>query len=1075
MSQYCVVNGISRGLAPLEQSIKNGDCTLGSTTITGETSRKRHAQDEPGTGSPRTASRPRLDAFDAEVNSKRSGHDPSVQHSKIPRVNHRDAERSTSLSCNTNSNGIPGGRGWNPVSSTDASQQAAPDIPVNRDAVNLVAASSNILQPWNRKHEADQVLFDMWNAGQSWSDIEKVWRQLTGEDTSAAALADRYNRLTNETQRHVEGDDASLFDAVEEVMTAFKRDKWRFVSEAMARRGISKYSAAQCKQRYKELVRTSQNTTATEDSAEKTADPEAVPGGEPHVANSAVSSSPAIARPPVQPSPASSNQSTRHISAEDGTHAQASSLHSNTDKDPNSHGLSGRAQNTKNGDSISNEKESAPQNRVESGSLPTNAIVLEDSDGEIFTFPTVKAQKTSSSTVKSPVSSKPPVDQPSNTVGSNATATQPNKDRSTISRVGSVTNRGPARFTSFRKHTDEDALRKPKTSHKSLSNTAKVARDKALMDRNSSQMNKALPAQHHEQASESSGKSERQQQQQELAQPKDSLEQPERPSSEALPVIPRSQLLPQPPTTESKTFISELTPKPLFNTRPPSVRSPEHLENLHQQSSSEQIAKPLTGTASTPITATDDPSLQTQDSGKLKKAISKQQLECMVGNKQLDGPNGNKSWDVIAKECGMTATTAEISKALEENGFSSIFERPTTTSTFVNPAAQRKSPEARPYALPLIPMTPAEASNAVIPSPAAETLANPSPISETPATPAFIPSENQKNPMTGSKRGPGRPRKESSATSSFQSPHDARKFGKTPQQRAKIGEGMKASWARRKGNAFDVRDDAMPTPGTMTPSNKTQSSAAALAAQILAAVDAQEANQAVNRVNNATLQAEPQDDEPRDVLTGETMFAHVNDYPIPIRGIPAPQPKGKKIRGPYKKKAISTGGKKFLKYHTPSSSKDDRPRHACEKCGKSYLQSVGLNYHRQHHPNCDTEPKKRDSRTDPSQSKDILENIEPPTTAVTSTTDHHRSRYPCEKCGKSYVDNTGLKYHRQHHPSCDIEPKKRDQRTNPQREDMDNDVEPPAMTANSDFRPGTTAANPHSHYAPVARMKADPG
>lgn len=76
-------------------------------------------------------------------------------------------------------------------------------------------------------------------------------------------------------------------------------------------------------------------------------------------------------------------------------------------------------------------------------------------------------------------------------------------------------------------------------------------------------------------------------------------------------------------------------------------------------------------------------------------------------------------------------------------------------------------------------------------------------------------------------------------------------------------------------------------------------------------------------------------------------------------------------------------------------------------------------------------------------------------------------RHPCPKCGKAYLQTSGLKWHQIHHPHCDVEPKKRDKRTDLSDATMSQNVSIPTSAP-------TTAPIAQMQPASTAQMQPTP-
>lgn len=215
----------------------------------------------------------------------------------------------------------------------------------------------------------------------------------------------------------------------------------------------------------------------------------------------------------------------------------------------------------------------------------------------------------------------------------------------------------------------------------------------------------------------------------------------------------------------------------------------------------------------------------------------------------------------------------------------------------------------------------------------------------------------------------------------------------TPESHENRSSAMRAAWARRKAAGRNGRDGGAPKHSATARPFALGSSPIAFAAQILAA--AEEAQE------SASPSPTPQD--AYSILSSSPSQASLERSPAAISGISSSgdithNQLGKK-RGAYRKRNVSGLATAHAyspssQLHFPSPSGPSSPTgypthgylpskspeipvanlashtHACEKCGKSYQQFAGLKYHKEHHPNCETEPRKADKRTDPPDRKD---------------------------------------------------------------------------------------------------------
>lgn len=201
---------------------------------------------------------------------------------------------------------------------------------------------------------------------------------------------------------------------------------------------------------------------------------------------------------------------------------------------------------------------------------------------------------------------------------------------------------------------------------------------------------------------------------------------------------------------------------------------------------------------------------------------------------------------------------------------------------------------------------------------------------------------------------------------------------------------MKAAWARRKAAGRNGRDGGAPKHSTAFQPSLIGSSPVAFANQILAAAEqAQNSASPTPPTQDSDTLTTPSPSQATFERSSAAITASSNS------GDKAYSQLGKK-RGPYKKRNVS--GLAAPQVYSPSSQLQSPPlggpsspygfpRHAyiaskspeattanlvsnphtCEKCGKSYQQFAGLKYHKEHHPNCESEPPKLDIRTNPAE------------------------------------------------------------------------------------------------------------
>lgn len=192
----------------------------------------------------------------------------------------------------------------------------------------------------------------------------------------------------------------------------------------------------------------------------------------------------------------------------------------------------------------------------------------------------------------------------------------------------------------------------------------------------------------------------------------------------------------------------------------------------------------------------------------------------MIKHRTLNEANRNKSWKVVAQECGVKASLTKISATLEQAGFPGILRESTNASTTVNSSASPMTSYVSPYTS-IPPLGP----SVVMTSSASPTaLTEPGRALETSVpTDTFQPKETSR---TRSKRG--RPLSQSEKkSSSKKSPDPIR------------GAAMVAIWARRKERQTNGRHGGPPKPNTVVRNSIMGSLSSVFAGQILTAAAAQ--------------------------------------------------------------------------------------------------------------------------------------------------------------------------------------------------------------------------------------------
>lgn len=130
------------------------------------------------------------------------------------------------------------------------SQHVNTQKPVTNKAQAVVPPASSVSgfhrvafpKSWGEASDADHTLFRMKNENRTWDEIQRVWKEKTGNDITKKGLSKRFIRLRDQLQDIQEVDTDLLFDVVEKIEEGFAREKWQLVTEAMARKGASGYS-----------------------------------------------------------------------------------------------------------------------------------------------------------------------------------------------------------------------------------------------------------------------------------------------------------------------------------------------------------------------------------------------------------------------------------------------------------------------------------------------------------------------------------------------------------------------------------------------------------------------------------------------------------------------------------------------------------------------------------------------------------------------------------------------------------------------------------------------------------------
>lgn len=731
--------------------------------------------------------------------------------------------------------------------------------------------SRAVPQSWEQTSQADRILFTMRTQGSSWDEIAKAWSEETGHVTTHTVLSDRYKLLEDHMQSLKQGDRDRLLAAVVSVKAAFRREKWSLIKFAMARAGSADYSEAFIHNQYKRLGRTSHNSTKNNQRGER---------ADEFKAGASVEESQKF-----KPAPRSleATKLSNVPSLRKDKKLESQEIKKETQKHDAAFLPKAEDRIYVNG-----------RSSVKPGTLPHNAIVLDDP----VPVPSPRINSNGYGAPTSPTMAESSVPGPRSAAVLPGTISRSGPPPSTTaSRIGSVTNRGPARFTSIHKVVDKKETSKEKGILKHLPSASELKTGDTPADSLPRGFGILSNQKHTPHELSSSIKQRLEQQEDSLSQNDAVQTHSTPPQAMYMPSGSRSasaQLTGTQQLPVSQRAVSHEVPKqiavnkPLAYQRPTVDSTPLQNDNPQQppiQSIEiESQSKALTTGTSVATQPTD---------GRPMKSVSTTQLKYMLRHRTLSNANRNKTWDVIARECGVTATLAEISAALEHAGYPSILNTsepmPPAASTAPSPLPQLASNGAShppafrsrtppaykaffpPAAVP--PQRPPDHGTFVAP----EVPTVPAREIETPA-PTTTPSLDG-TPSTRSKRGrpPGsrnrakdEMRQENSISpSQTNTTSSSRK--RSAASKAAQSAAMRAAWARRKARAAaNGVNNGSPNPSTATTQNSpVENSVASFAAKILATAAAKKTSPAPT----PAAKGQSFEDEPVDLLTGESMFA----------------------------------------------------------------------------------------------------------------------------------------------------------------------------------------------------------
>ncbi len=464
------------------------------------------------------------------------------------------------------------------------------------------------------------------------------------------------------------------------------------------------------------------------------------------------------------------------------------------------------------------------------------------------------------------------------------TRTHPSPLGTTSSRVGSATNSEPARLTASHKATNDDTTRKQNNDLNPSSDPAKsgpgmpsiVAPSRLfgiLVNEETLQCTKV--------------------QQRTAVQRNPSAENG----------FPQIESRPERAPNLFGLSVGEAPSKPLPYHKPSDIQARLQREGTQQQSPNQPFeAEPkLEAATSDNVVGAFSPH------GKLsevrKDQVTTDQLMDMVKYRNLNEANQSKAWDDVAHECGLTATLADIAVAFEQAGFPRLISTLETLRSAENAAI----PSLTKFDTRVSSQAPAPRNQT---PPGTGVAAAPARAFETP-DPAIIPGKDG-TPSTRSRRGrpPGSRNKSkfeyrggesSMSPSQTQLPASGQKCHvRSAEAKAAQSAAMKAAWKRRKEKGTNGRQVGSPMPSTTAGQSFVDRSTATFAADILTAAAAitkaaSSFEPRFTKTSTPPIKPDPLEDEPADLLTGESVFAQHYDDPPPAPH-PGPPPAKRIVR-----------------------------------------------------------------------------------------------------------------------------------------------------------------------------------
>lgn len=793
-------------------------------------------------------------------------------------------------------------------------------------------ALRGIPRSWDEASQADRILVTMNSKGLGWDDIGKAWKKETGQDAAHIVLLNRYNRLKNNVQCLKEGDGERLLAAVREVKAVFEREKWQLVKNAMARAGAAEYPKDLIRKQYKILARSlpSIKSTAKHKFPPVPTKAQMKDSG---TTRGSGETNMALDKPPTNlwGLPSVSTVSTPDGPSSNKAMDSASPPSAATLTDQYSRDIETTEKGSKNKDAAE-----APQLRrtefpkkeglSKPGSLTTNAILVDDTGPTSHSVPKAISLAVPISEMV-PTSTAPGSRRSPDSASLSAPRPRLNPG-TTASRVGSATNRGPARLTNFHKASDDDATRKQRNALNSLSDptrsgpgessTSASAVSSAISLRQGTPQHKTqnVPSNDQQQIStqQDSAANNKSPQTQSVPQPA-SLMATARSQPASTPEPDHSnhtnhQAM-NPKISGSSQAILHRLPAEEFSNRslpyqkPPERQIPTQIGHIYPRSPIQPIEVRSQKKESTPATVTNAEADERGSSERPNHSFNASQIEYMQRCKSLNDSNRSKAWYVIARECGVVTTPGQVPAAPQEVGCPGSLNTPKPPDTVkhdISIASTESTTYKSPYTSAAATQTPpiAEPSAASI----TPTRAMNTPTRVTTSTPIEAPNTRSRRgrPFGSRNKEKSEIIGEGSSMSPSQKTSGSGREGhfRSAESKAAQSASMKATWARRKERGLNGRKGSSSKPSTVGKKSMTGSSAATFAAEILAAAAARHDSTPTPAPQTAEESApysipEPSIDEPVDLLTGETMFAQHYDDPT-VAKIPRPPPAKKIVR-----------------------------------------------------------------------------------------------------------------------------------------------------------------------------------